>query len=252
VTDDMIKELMQFQQYTTKLQQLMSDMHNQMPRHADGVDSQGAVTVRLGADGLPETIKVSSDWQRRQSPEAIGAAVVEAFGSAMSDRMERWSRAVQQSDWEARAGQLDRAIPATFTGGPASAGQPSIPERDLRYVLPRPLDEVTEELLTALDSVDSMDAEGSARAEATGASSGRKVAITVTKGAVVDCAIDPQWASAQSSVRLNQALDEALSSARTKLAEAEAAVADGPASRQMDGLFDEALAILQNPQRYAD
>lgn len=251
MADDMIKELMQFQQYTTKLQQLMSDMHNQMPRHADGVDSQGAVTVRLGADGLPESIKVASDWQRRQPPESMGPAVVEAFGSAMSDRMERWSRAVQQSDWEARAGQLDRAIPATFTGG-ASAGQPSPPERDLRYVLPRPLDEVTEELLTALDSVDSMDAEGSARAEVTGASSGRKVAITVTKGAVVSCAIDPQWASAQSSVRLNQALDEALSSARTKLAEAEAAAADGPAGRQMDGLFDEALAILQNPQRYAD
>ncbi|CAM5680124.1 YbaB/EbfC DNA-binding family protein OS=Streptomyces antimycoticus OX=68175 GN=SANT12839_067940 PE=4 SV=1 [Streptomyces antimycoticus] len=64
-------------------------------------------------------------------------------------------------------------------------------------------------MLAALDSVDALDTDGSDRVEATGLSSGRKVALTVTKGALLSCEIDPQWASAQSSVRLNQALAEA-------------------------------------------
>ncbi|GAA0702695.1 hypothetical protein GCM10009548_89750 [Streptomyces malaysiensis subsp. malaysiensis] len=252
MTDDLVREMLQFQQHAQQLQQLMSDMRHHMPRRSEGTDAQGAVTVQLGADGLPEAIKVASDWQRRQAPEMIGSAVVEAFGSAMSDRMERWSRAVQQSDWEARTEQFDRDVPATFTGGAAAASPPQMPERDLRYVLPRPLDEVAEDMLAALDSVDALDADSSDRVEATGLSSGRKVALTVTKGALLSCEIDPQWASAQSSVRMNQALAEALKSAHAKLREAEAARESGPTGPHLDGLFDEALAILKNPQHYAD
>lgn len=243
--------LLQFHQYTQKLQQLMSDVQSKLPRRAEGTDSQGAVTVRLGADGLPETIKVSSDWQRRRGAEAIGPAVVEAFGSAMNERMERWAQAVRESDWEARAEEFDREVPATFTGGGNSTPQGGFPERDLRHVIPRPLDELAEEMITALDSVDSPDAGSDSQAEATGTSSGHHVAITVTKGALVACEIDPQWASRQSSVRLNQVLDEALNKARTKLSEAEAAAESRSPGRQLDGLFDEALAILKDPQRYA-
>ncbi|MCM2413519.1 hypothetical protein [Streptomyces sp. RKAG290] len=246
--DEFIRGLQQFQEQALNLQSMMTDMQNRMPQGAEGTDAQGAVTVRLAADGLPEFIRAASDWQRRQDPTAVGAAVSEAYGAAMSQQMTAWAQALEDGNWQAKADQLDSQAPQ-----PAPpTGQPDIPERDLRYVISRPLDELAEDVLSAFDVVDRMDETASEPAEVEGTSAGRHVTLVVTKGALRSCEVDRQWAAGQSYIGLNQAFEEALGDARAKLSRTEAASADGIAGLQVDSLLDEALAILRNPQRFID
>lgn len=68
------------------------------------------MTARPAPDGLPESIRAATDWQRRQGPEAIGGAVVDAYGVAMSEQMSGWVLALERSDWQAKADRLDGPI----------------------------------------------------------------------------------------------------------------------------------------------
>ncbi|MBA6433483.1 hypothetical protein [Streptomyces sp. GMR22] len=251
MSEDFIRELQQFQQYAENLQHLMSDMHDQVPRSSEGTDAQGAVSVTLGADGLPESIKLASDWQRRRAAGDLGGAVVEAFESAMSDRMERWSRSLEQSGWEERVGQLDEGRASSASATP-SRPVPEISDHDVRHVLYRPVDETIEDVLTASDAVDQLDADSFLPPQVKGESAARRVTITLTAHALVSCEVDPQWAGGQSVVRLNQALNEALNNAREKVGSAESPGAAGVANLHMGGLMNEFLAIIKNPQRFVD
>lgn len=244
--------LQQFQQQAQNLQNLMADMQNRMPEGGEGTDAQGAVTVRLAADGLPESIKAVSDWQRRQAPEVIGAAVLDAYGTAMSVRMEGVARVFDQEDWQATAEQVDRSL--ALPEPPSATASPVVtpPGPDLRYVVPRSLDEVTEDALSALDAVQQMATTAAEPVRAVGRSTAHRVVITVTKGALLSCEVDPQWASRQTSIGLNQAFEEALAGARAQLAELEAAAGDGAGHLQLDSLLHEALAILSDPRRLAE
>ncbi|MYS36215.1 hypothetical protein K388_04914 [Streptomyces sp. KhCrAH-43] len=244
--------LQQFQQQAQNLQNLMTDMQNRMPQGGEGTDPQGAVTVRLAADGIPDSIKAASDWQRRQGPEAIGAAVLDAYGTAMSARMEGVARAFDQADWQATAEQVDRSL--ALPGPPPATGFPPAtpPGPDLRYVVPRSLDEVTEDALSALDAVQQMATTVAEPPRAVGRSTAHRVVITVTKGALLSCEVDPQWAAKQTSIGLNQAFEEALAGARSQLGELEAAAEDGAGHLQLDSLLHEALAILSDPRRLAE
>ncbi|MFF3174566.1 hypothetical protein ACFVQ0_18320 [Streptomyces sp. NPDC057900] len=248
MNDEFIEGLRQFQQQAMNLQSMMTDMQQRMPQGVEGTDAQGAVTVRMAADGLPEFIRAAPGWHHRQEPEAVGAAVSEAYGAAMSQQMTTWAQALEDANWQAKADQLD-----SQAGQPApSTGQPDIPERDLRYVISRPLDELAEDVLSAFDAVDRMDETASEPAEVEGTSAGRHVTLVVTKGALRSCEVDGQWAAGQSHIGLNQAFEEALGDARGKLNSAEAAGEDAFAGLHVDSLLDEALAILQNPQRFID
>ncbi|WP_405898336.1 YbaB/EbfC family nucleoid-associated protein [Streptomyces sp. NBC_00727] len=249
MSGDMFQELQQFQEYMNKMQQLMSEVREQMPQSAEGEDAQGAVTVRLLAGGIPDSITVASDWQRRQPPENLGAAVVEAYGSALSEWMERWSGGLEQSDWEARAHETEDGLDR-----PAQAGAASVPpeafERDVRYVVPRPIEEVAEDVLTAFDVVERQDPEASAQPEVSGDSAGRRVVITLGSQGLASCEVEPEWAARQSVVRLNQALAEALADARAKFGSAGTSGPDAVADLNLGGLLDEAMAIMKNPRHF--
>ncbi|WP_406495046.1 hypothetical protein OG936_14370 [Streptomyces sp. NBC_00846] len=249
--DEFIRGLQQFQQHALNLQSMMTDMQNRMPQGAEGTDAQGAVTVRLAADGLPEFIRAASDWQRRQAPEVIGAAVSEAYEAAMSQQMTAWAQVFEDGDWQGKADRLGSQFGQPDASA-APAAQPDIPERDLRYVVSRPLDALAEDVLSAFDAVERMDETASGPAEAEGTSTARHVTLVVSKGALRSCEVDQRWAAGQTYIGLNQAFEEALGDARDKLSSAEAAAADGLAGLQVDGLLDEALAILRDPQRFAD
>lgn len=246
--EEFIRGLQQFQQHALNLQNMMTDMQNQVPQGVEGTDAQGAVTVRLASDGLPEFIRAASDWQHRQEPEAVGAAVSEAYEAAMSQQMTAWAQAIEDGNWQAKADQLDGQ--ASQPTPPAR--QPDIPERDLRYVISRPLDELAEDVLSAFDVVDRMDETASEPAEVEATSAGRHVTLVVSKGTLRSCEVDRQWAAGQSYIQLNQAFEEALGDARDKLSSTEAAGADGIAGLQVDSLLDEALAVLRDPQRFID
>ncbi|EME97469.1 hypothetical protein H340_26339 [Streptomyces mobaraensis NBRC 13819 = DSM 40847] len=256
VNGDPFADLHQAREHILGIQRLMSDMREQVPREAGGSDPQGAVSVRLAAGGLPERVTVVTDWQRRQAPEALDAAVTAAYESALRERLEGWSRSLEGTDWERRAERLDADSPFTAgaTGREAeSAGArpapPEPPELDLRYVLPRRLDEVAEEMLSLFD-LDAIAGPAAAEPETfTGKSAGGQVAVTVAQGSMVSCSVNPAWADGRSAVRLNQALAEALADARDRLA---AGASRGPSAHQLDGLFKEAMAILADPARFAD
>lgn len=249
MSGDIFQELQQFQEHMNKMQQLMSEVRDHMPQSADGEDAQGAVSVRLIAGGIPESIKVASDWQRRQPPENLGAAVVEAYGSALSEWMERWSGGLARADWEARAHETGGTL-----GRPAAAGTASVPpetfERDVRYVVPRPLEEVAEDVLTAFDVVERQDPEAAEQPEVKGDSAARRVVITLGSQGLASCEVDPEWAARQSVVRLNQALADALADARAKLSSAESSRPDAVAELNLGGLLDEAMAIMKNPRHF--
>ncbi|MBZ4323526.1 hypothetical protein [Streptomyces huiliensis] len=275
---DPFADLNQVRDHILGIQRLMSDMRERVPREATGSDPQGAVTVRLAADGLPERVTLATDWQRRQTPDALTSAITAAYESALRERMEGWSRQLEETDWERRAERLDATSPFT-AGGPGSAADagapspaapspaapspeapspaapspaapsPAAPELDLRHVLPRRLDEVAEEMLSLFD-LDAIAGPAAAEPEAfTGKSAGGKVAVTVARGSMVSCAVDAAWADGRSAVRLNEALAEALADARDRLA---AGSSKGPSAPQLDGLFKEAMAILADPARFAD
>ncbi|MBC2875978.1 MULTISPECIES: hypothetical protein [Streptomyces] len=266
---DPFADLHQAREHILGIQRLMSDLREQVPREVTGSDPQGAVSVRLAADGLPERIALVTDWERRQAPGALDAAVTAAYESALRERLEGWSRSMEGTDWERRAERLDAASPFTADAsgrgpghgsghgpgrGPGyeteSAGAPpEMPEPDLRYVLPRRLDEVAEEMLSLFD-LDAIAGPAAAEPETfTGKSAGGQVAVTVAQGALVSCSVHPAWAAGRSAVRLNQALAEALADARDRLV---AGASRGPSAHQLDGLFKEAMAILADPARFAD
>ncbi|MGI5338519.1 hypothetical protein ACQEVS_14495 [Streptomyces sp. CA-181903] len=250
---DPFADLHQAREHILGIQRLMADMREQVPREVTGSDPQGAVTVRLAGDGLPERVAFATDWQRRQAPDALDAAVTAAYESALRERLEGWSRSLEGTDWERRAERLDAASPFTAAapGGAAeSAGAPpELPELDLRHVLPRRLDEVAEEMLSLFD-LDAITGPAAAEPETfTGRSAGGQVSVTVAQGSLVSCSVDPAWADGRSAVRLNQALAEALADARDRLA---AGASRGPSAPQLDGLFKEAMAILADPARFAD
>ncbi|QDL70464.1 hypothetical protein DNK48_14775 [Streptomyces malaysiensis subsp. malaysiensis] len=251
MSEDIFRELQQFQQHAENLRQLMSDMHDQVPQSSEGTDAQGAVSVALGANGLPEWIKLASDWQRRRPDGDLGGAVVEAFESAMSDRLERWSRSLEQSGWEDRADHIDEGLASSASSAP-SGPLPEISDHDVRHVLRRPMDESIEDVLTAFDAVEELDADSFLPPKVTGESAARRVAITLTAHALVSCEVDPQWAVGQSTVRLNQALNEALNNARGKVGNAESPGAVGVANLHVGGLMNEFLAMIKDPQRFRD
>ncbi|SCK25787.1 YbaB/EbfC DNA-binding family protein [Streptomyces sp. WMMB 714] len=344
MADEILAALRNFQQYTAGLQGLLQEVQRGMPPGAEGRDAGGAVTVRLGGDGLPETVTFARDWPRKCEPEALGNAVTEAYGAAMSASMAAMQRAMEGMDLQGRAEELrqemergDGAAPRSSTSGrdagagpfggdpgapgqapggdpgapswtgggdpgapswtgggdpgapgqapggdpgapgwapggagpmgpPVPAGPPSpgapgggpgddpapvdVPGRDLRFVVPRPIGEVAEEMMNAFDSVSGLNLDSLADAQVEGKDSGHRVTVVLSKGNFNSCRVDASWAQGKSAVALGQAVEAALSDGRAALARLEDSAGKATQDRQLDGLLDEALAILRDPKRF--
>jgi hypothetical protein len=251
MTDDLIQELRRFQRYASQLQGIISEVRDGTPQSAEAEDAQGAVCVRVGRDGLPESVSVVRDWQKRRKAGQIADAVLEAYESAVNDLMTEQSRMLSGTDWHTRADatrqEMDTArLPET----PAS--WPEMPQRDLGYTVPRSIDEVAEEMITSFDNLSRQDPATTERVQAMGTDSTRHVTITLAQGSLISCAVDPEWAGKQSSVGLGRAFEEALRDGRSALTQAIEANDADSGSRQLDSLLDEALAILGDPRRATD
>ncbi|MET8677223.1 hypothetical protein ABZW18_06455 [Streptomyces sp. NPDC004647] len=246
--DRLARELGKLQQHAAQISEVVSDMQRLMPEGASGSDAQGAVEVRVGGDGLPESITVTRDWNRRRRPEELGGAVAEACGAAMAEMMAAWAQGLGQSGWDVNAKRVDlsREEPDTTAQLPGTT--------DLRYVLPRRLDEVAEDVISSFENLRTVDAAATAgaNAQAKGSDSSRHVSIALSPGALNSCEIDARWAEKQSSIRLNQAFEEALADVRFAMRQVDGSdVIDG-ARQRVGGLAQEALAILSDPRRIAD
>ncbi|MET8956720.1 hypothetical protein ACWEQN_35875 [Streptomyces sp. NPDC004129] len=251
MTDHIIQELQLFQQYTSQLHGLIARIQEDMPQSAEGEDAQGAVRVRVGQDGLPESVAAVRDWQRRRGPEQIGGAVVEAYGSTVAELMSAQSQVLSSSGWRERADGLQQDTNSSQSSADLTQ-PPEVSQRDLRHVVPRSIDEVAEEMISSFDDLTRQDPAAVERIQVQGSDSTGRVTMTLSPGSLAGCAVDPGWAAKQSAVGLNRAFDEALRDARSALTRAVEANTAGGENRQLDTLLDEALAILSDPRRITD
>jgi len=97
---------MLLQEQASRLQQVIAEAQSSAPGRAEGTDSCGAVHVRLGPDGLPRSLRVTSDWKRRVPADAFADAVGEACMAAARQRMDAWAAKLEQAGWKSRVDQL--------------------------------------------------------------------------------------------------------------------------------------------------
>jgi len=243
MTTDLIRELQQIQRYAAGLHDLLAKAKAQAPRQAEGTDRSGAVRVVLGPDGFPETIRVDGGWQRRLSAAAFGGAVGEAFSAATGDRVAAWTTTLRQQGWQAG---VDRLRGDVDRGRSTPGATPPAVRRGVRPVRPRPLDAVAEDVIKAFDTVDEL-AAPPAPASGTGSAAAGRLSLTLSASGGLSCAADAQWVSRCSAAALMTALSEALQAARTDLARISADTSASNTTARLDGLLDEAFALLKNP-----
>jgi hypothetical protein len=105
-------------------------------------------------------------------------------------------------------------------------------------------------MMTAFDAVSQLSAAPLADAHVEGRDSGHRITVVLSKGALNSCQVDASWAAGKSSVALGQAVEAALADGRAALARLEESSSTATQQRQLDGLLDEALAVLRDPKRF--
>lgn len=243
--DELMAQVAQMQRHTATLGALMSSAQALAPPGARGTDPSGCVHLTLGADGLPTSIDVVAGWERRVGADGVGDAVVDAFHAAVHDRLETWSRALARDGWQARADQVHLGgTDGAGRGRPVPVPRPPVVER----LDPRPLGDVTEDVLAALR--DPAAFTGPPPAAGTGTDRSGHVAIAVSAAGLTSCSADGRWVAERSAAQLGTALAEALHAAtadlRARVAQArpDAGRADG-----LDRLLAEAMALLSDAGR---
>ncbi|MFG2532345.1 hypothetical protein [Streptomyces sp. NPDC048516] len=241
------QELEQFQSYTAELQGMLSGLQGSRPERAEASDAQGAVRVRVSGDGLPQEITAASDWGKRCKSGGLGMAVVEAARNAHSELMDTWSQNLPSGPWDAGPGMGNvGGAPASRTG---TTGTSAPEERDTRYVISRPLDQLVEDAISSLSSAGNFDTALDQEAPASGSDPAGRVTITLTPASLTSCDVEAGWAANASVTQINRALGEALADARSALAHSSVSEQAEGEGRKLDGLIDEAMAALSDPRR---
>lgn len=243
MNDDLMAGFAKMREYTAALRGLMTAAGQRAPRSSEGTDRTGAVWVELDHEGLPVSFRVDQGWARRLRPEEFAGAVLEAGQVALSARMRAWTEGLVEDGWQdrverARTEQSDKPagqVPVAF-GGPVEP------------VTPRPLGEVAEDMFAAFDRLDASATTPAGNA-ATGTDDSGGLTITLSPTGMTSCVADDRWVAGRTAAQLMNALSGALRSARTALAEA--ASRTTPTSG-LDGLFAEAMALLNDPDRLID
>jgi len=246
VNDELMAQFAQLQRYTAALHQLIATAQEQSPRRSAGADATGAVRVELGPDGLPSSFRVDGRWGRMLKPEEFGAAVVRACQAATGERLAQWSESLRSSGWQREAARL-RGGPDTQPATPM-ARVPAAFRRPLPDVTPRPIGQITEDVLAAFD--DTARFTPPVTAAGTGAAAGGKLVITLSPTGLTSCTADGRWVAEQTAARLMNALSEALAAAKADL-DRHPPQALGRPGEGMDGLLAEAMALLTDPRRLA-
>jgi hypothetical protein len=239
MAEDILRELARLQEYATALQRMMAEAQAQAPRRAEGADPSGALHLVLGADGLPESVRVEPDWRQRLDPRRVGEAVVEAFESATGQRMAEWTNTLRDDGWQDKVERLRDEPEAAAMPLPVPRDEPP----------PRPMDVVVEEVLHAMDHAEQFANPPAFSAQGTGSDASAHLTVTLSRRGLVTCAVDASWAAQQTATDLSGAFGKAIAKARADLARA--AAEPGPGER-LDRLFDEVLAILHDPRRLTE
>jgi hypothetical protein len=200
------------------------------PRQVEATDPTGTVCAVLDATGSPAALRIAEDWQSSLAPEDFPAAVSSAFDAASRQWLAEWNEALGHGGWSPRPGS---SVPGPGYGYDLSAyrGQ----------VQPRPLNEVTEDVLNVLDTIGTYQPEPPS---GDGDSEGRQLHVRISASGAVTCWASDRWLAEQDSEQLTAEFDAALRRARAQLA---GAASGRDLNDRLDGLFDEALALLSAP-----
>jgi hypothetical protein len=242
--EEFMRELRRFQQYTGALQSLLAQAQAKAPERSEGRDPSGAVQVIAGPDGFPQAIRIGDGWQRRVEATALQGAVMQAYEAAMGDRLNAWSRDLDEADWR---GKVDRLENDPNPGEPFPEPEPAAPANGPEGVTPRPLDEIAEAVLSGADAVAGMSSEPPT---GKGSAASGRVTVSLTPHGMTTCSLDTAWAAGRSGGTLTEAFAEAITAARTDLERARREAERNPAAG-MEGLINEAIAILRDPRRLA-
>ncbi|PBC83040.1 MULTISPECIES: ATP-binding protein [unclassified Streptomyces] len=241
------QELEKFQSYTAELQGMLSGLQGSRPERAEASDAQGAVRVRVDGGGIPQEITAAADWGKRCKSGGLGMAVVEAARSAHSALMDTWSQNLPHGPWSTSPGRGNvGGDPASRTETPGTSAPE---ERDTRYVISRPLDQLVEDAISSLSAAGNFDTALGQEAPASGSDPAGRVTITLTPASLTSCDVEPSWAANASVIQINRALGEALADARSALALSSVSEQAEGEGRKLDGLIDEAMAALRDPRR---
>jgi len=207
-----------------------------LPVEATGTDETGAVTARIGPDGVPTALRVASDWAGRVTPEQFGAAVVEACRAAAAQRTAEWSRRLECTGWRACAdARLAHPDPARAPRAPAGL-RPDGPAR--------PLAEIGCDAHAALREA-TRPAPPRSATGVPGPADGARLTLTLTATGLTGCAAQPHWVAGQTGAMLCNALTAALADARHGLD----ALDSARPARGLDRLLTEAMAAMTEAGR---
>lgn len=205
------------------------------PAHVEATDARGAVRVRLGHDGLPESIEIDQDWEQRLRHGSLALALVEACRTAAGQRTIVWAQRMADPRWQERMDQAMEVDPAAVTAQPSRA---SVFDRNDAPRRPRSV--VINEIWEAVDNVlaepmrsDALPASAGEPVHGEGSVANGRLLITLSDAAAVSCTADPGWVSQRSTDELNEALGAVLAAARADLARAVAASPAGSLERLM-------------------
>lgn len=240
MNNDLAGGLRDIQQLADDLQCVFGRAQALAPARAEGADPTGSVRVELGSDGWPIAIHVGSGWAGVLPAESVGAAVEQAFATAQTARMAAWSDAMRQDPLLDMRGPIGASAPTRWgmaTSRVRLDGQP------------RPIDELAEDMISAVAELVHGPAARSSGAEHAGVGSVASGRLVLSLGAAagLTCMADPQWVAQQTAARLSDALGAALLAARS-------AVRDGPPTApvrndRLDLLLADALAVLDECAR---
>jgi hypothetical protein len=236
--EEILRDLVRLNQRAAGLEQLLTAIDRAAPARSEGIDRTGMVQAVLGPDGVPEVIQVHASWRERLPAASFAAAVAQACQAAMQERVQAWTRVLNQAGWQERFGRL-RSDSADTTAEPGPPPVPAAFRRDGSP--PRDLGSLIEQAMSR-DDARSRPAQPP---QGTGASPGRTIVLTLHPGGRVSCQADPRWVDQQMGTTLTKALGQALASARQELARA-----TGKAPRpETGGLLAELVAAIASEMR---
>jgi hypothetical protein len=246
VNEDLMTQFAQIQRYASGLQRLLADAQAMAPSQSEGTDRSGAVTVRLGADGIPRSFRIAPDWHRRLAPEEFGPAVVGACQAAIGDRLSSWTDSLTKGGWQDRVEQLKDGPADPAPSRDNSARIPPAFRNAVNTARPRPAIDLAEEVIRSLDKVETFTPPAAPLASGTAARG--KLTVTLSSTGLTSCTVDASWVTGQTATILMNELGTAIRAA-TEMLQKEMPEAEPAAG--IDRLLAESLALLNNPETLA-
>lgn len=186
----MMRDLEELQRYARAFGSVLSSASKAAPAGARGADSTGRVTAGIDAEGRPTGLDIDERWSSDLAPEALGAAVLEAYQDAVSKHLGEWSDALEREGFGYQMRDFQGAASAPVNPFVVPSAPPS----------GRDLGQLAEELMRLLDTAHlratapSTEASVPDRGAATG-----PVSVALSNGQLASVHIDGRWAEDHSA-----------------------------------------------------